>query len=320
MSMKDVKRALSEILKLASHTIGSLSILDLDEFSFRPLELKKILDSLSRLRELEMSGVDKKYQNVLVDSLPHLHTLTLTFLEDETDATPFLKASQNDLQAVTLYNGTLKGATMSFPTVHTLRICPKKLPGDVDAYTRIFPNVQHVTFDFPRDYAGLAPEFHRGVPNYHFGMRWPDLYIQQWYDRFRSRPQRKPDAWPNLQTLRAAGHDADKLNWAGLTCRVARLEMCCSHMLYQQLEGILNELRPPSVVFHPSSFDGVYKCPPFLWTQLAALQGAPFVTRLTVVICRWVLPYTSHPSPRVAWLVRRALRDALFSARLAIAW
>ena len=141
MSMKDVKRALPDIFKLAAHNLESLSIPDLDVFSFRPIEFKKTLDSLPCLRELELSGVHKKYENTLTDTLPHLHTLTIAFYDDDTDASPFLRSphSTPSLQALTLYNGTLKDTSLSFPTVHTLRVCPVKFPGDVDAYTRIFP-------------------------------------------------------------------------------------------------------------------------------------------------------------------------------------
>ncbi|KAI1781609.1 hypothetical protein LXA43DRAFT_670004, partial [Ganoderma leucocontextum] len=191
MSMKDVKQALSGILKLAAHTLESLSILDLDEFSFRPLELKKMLDSLPHLRELEMSGIDKKYQNVLVDVLPHLRTLTLAFLEDETNASPFFKGvPQSDLQAVTLHNGTFKDVTMSFPTVHTLRACPAKFPSDVDAYARIFPNVRDVTLDFPREYGRVDPEFRKHMQTFHPAIEWPNPHVQEWRNRLLSRPQR----------------------------------------------------------------------------------------------------------------------------------
>ncbi len=287
MSMKDVNRAVSGILKLTTSNLESLSILDLDAFSFRPVELKKMLDSLLRLRELEMSGIDQKYKNALVDTLPHLRKLTLAFLEDETDASPFLKAPRSDLQAVTLYNGTLKDATMSFPTVHTLRACPAKLPSDVDAYTRIFPNVRDVALDFPRDYVRMDAEFRKSMRSYQPGMAWSDPHVQEWRARLLSRPQMAADAWPHLQSLRTTGYGGWNLGWAGLTRQVARVEMSCWQWqwMHQQLAGVLNELRPRCVVFHPTSFDWPYTSRMFRWPQLVALQDAPFVTRLALVFC-----------------------------------
>ncbi|KAM5541863.1 hypothetical protein V8D89_004592 [Ganoderma adspersum] len=303
MSMKDVKRTLPDIFKLAAHNLESLSIPDLDVFSFRPLELKGMLDSLPCLRVLEMSGLHKKYENSLTDTLPHLRALTIAFYEDDTDASPFLRAPHGtpSLQALTLYNGTLKDAALSFPTVHTLRVCPAKFPGDVDACTRIFPNVRHVTIDFPHDYGRIEPAFRKNMRLYHPGMAWSDPHVQEWRARFLARPQREPDAWPHLQSLRATGHDAWNLGWAGLAPArggIARLEMSCSAWEWKQqvagatsqqlLAGVLNELRPRTVVFHPSAFETPYSRRIFRWPQLLALQDAPGVTRLALVFCKMV--------------------------------
>ncbi len=315
MSMKDVKRALSDILNLVAHSLESLSILDLDAFSFRPLELKKMFGSLPHLRELEMSGIDKKYQDALaVDALTQLRTLTLAFLEDETDASPFLKAPHSDLQAVTLYNGTFGDASASLPTVHTLRACPAKLPGDVDAYTHIFPNVRHVILDFPRDHVRMDVEFQKRMRSCHPYIEWPSPYVQSWPGRadFLRRRQKKADAWPHLQSLRAVGHGAVKLSWAGLTCQVARVEVSCSQLLNQQLANVLNELHPRCVCFHPSSFHGPWMDRSFEWGQLLALQDAPFVTGLAIVLCRETMGYVCQ----AVWLVRRAAQRWPISAGL----
>ena len=302
MSMKDVQRALPDIFKLAAHNLESLSIPDLDVFSFRPIEFKKTLDSLPCLRELELSGVHKKYENTLTDTLPHLHTLTIAFYDDDTDASPFLRSphSTPSLQALTLYNGTLKDTALSFPTVHTLRVCPVKFPGDVDAYTHIFPNVRHVTIDFPRDYGRMEPAFRKDMRFYRPGMAWSDPQVQAWRSRFLARAQRMPDAWPHLQSIRATGHDASRLGWAGLAPAhgLARLEMSCSGWEWRQqvagatsqqlLAGTLNELRPRCVVFHPSAFETPFSRRIFRWPQLLALQDAPGVTRLALVFCKMV--------------------------------
>ena len=307
MSMRDVKRALSDIFKLAAHSLESLSILDLNALSFRPFELKKILDSLPGIRELKLSGVDKKHQNALVDTLPHLHALTLAFVEDETNATPFLKAPKSDLQTVTLCNGTFEDASISLPTVHTLRACPLEFPSEVDAYTRIFPNVHDVTLDFPRDYGHMDADFRRRMRSYNLSTDWATPYAQSWRDEFLNRPKKKHDAWPHLQSLRAAGDDAAKLSWAGLTCQVARVETGCWRLWKEQLARMLNELRPRAVVFHPGSFHGPWKGELTGLGQLLALQDAPFVTRLAVVLCRGI---TDHVRQAV-WLVRWALQNVV---------
>ncbi|PIL28256.1 hypothetical protein GSI_09668 [Ganoderma sinense ZZ0214-1] len=308
MSMKDVKRALPDLFKLASHSLESLTILDLDVFSFRPPELKAMLDSLPRLRELEMSGVQKKYQNALTDTLPHLCTLILAFYDDDTDTRPFLWTPHGapNLQTLTLYNGTLpakEDTSLTFPAVHTLRVCPRLFPDDVDACTRIFPNVRHATLDFPEGYGALSPAFRMDMRTYRPGMAWPDPSVQAWRASFLVRVQtaehRGPDAWPHLQSVRAAGRDAWNLGWAGLARGVARLEMACGQWSWREqapgapggqrtLAGVLGELRPGCVVFHPSAFDSPYTRRVFRWPQLLALQDAPGVRRLAMVFCEMV--------------------------------
>lgn len=75
----------------------------------------------------------------------------------------------------------------------------------------------------------------------------------------------------------------------------------------QELAGVLKELRPRCVVLHPTSFDWPYKKlnandRAFRWPQLLALQDAPFVTRLTDILCRPVGEgFVSQPQ----WVVRR---------------
>ncbi|PIL28251.1 hypothetical protein GSI_09663 [Ganoderma sinense ZZ0214-1] len=302
ISMRDVKQAILGIFKLASTNLESLSVLDVDAFSFRPMELKKLLSSLPNLRELELSGLDKKHQTALADTLPHLRTLTLSFLEHETNALPFLKCPHTALQELTLRNGTFNlkddSQTLSLPTVHTLRAAPATLPSDVDAYTLVFPNVQHLTLDFPRDYCRMDAEFCKRMPRCHPDIEWPSPHTGDqtsgWRAAFLQRPSKKADAWPHLETLRAAGYGAGRLSWAGLTCRVPRLEVCSSRLLNAQLGEVLGELRPRCVVFHPRSFDGPWKGQPCGWGLLLALQGAPFVTRLVVVVCGRVREYVSQ--------------------------
>ena len=301
ISMRDVKQGLLGILKLAARNLESLSILDLDAFSFRPLELKKVLDSLPNLRELEISGVDKKNQNPLAGTLRHLRTLTLSFLEDETNASPFFKVPQSSLEELTLRNGTFKDTSISLPTVHTLRACPMMFPSDVDAYTRIFPNVRDVILDFPRDYARMDPEFRKRIPSCHPAIEWPSPHNEPWRAAFLHRAQKKADAWPHIQSLRAVGHGAGKLSWAGLTCQVPRVEVCSLRFLNDPLEGALSELRPRCVVFHPGSFHGPWKDQPWGWGQLRGFQAAPFATRLVVVVCQSIRDYVHQE----VWLVRR---------------
>ena len=60
-SKQDIEGALSTVL-LAAPNLGSLSILDLKVLSFRPETLKKVFQSLSRLRELEITVIQKKYE------------------------------------------------------------------------------------------------------------------------------------------------------------------------------------------------------------------------------------------------------------------
>ncbi|KAI1794958.1 hypothetical protein LXA43DRAFT_95821 [Ganoderma leucocontextum] len=302
MSLKDVKRALSTIL-LAASNLESLSILDLDTFSFPPQELKTILDLLPRLRELEMSGIQKKYQGVLVDVLPRLRTLGLDFLE-ESHPNVFLKAHQINLQEVTLYNATLKGVSLSLPSVQTLRACPANFPSDIDALTRIFPNVKDLTIDFPRNVARLDPEYRKDVRRYHVGvasLAWTDPYVKSWRDRLLGRPQRKADAWPHIQSLRAAGVGMEKIGWLGLTCQVPRMEVCSWHMAQTQLAGMLRELRPSCLVFHPGTFHGHWVNRSYGWGLLFALQVASSVTRLAIVLCKETMGFVSRD---VRWLVR----------------
>ncbi|KAM5541864.1 hypothetical protein V8D89_004593 [Ganoderma adspersum] len=294
ISVRDVKQAISGIFKLAAHNLESLSILDLDAFSFRPLELKNVLESLPNVRELEMSSVDKRYQNALADTLQHLRSLTLSFLEDETNASPFLKVPQSSLEELTLRNGTFNDTSISLPTVHTLRACPRKFPSDVDAYIRIFPNLQAVTLDFPREYARMDAEFRKRIPSCHPAIEWPSPHNEPWREAFLHRAQKKTDAWPHLQSLRAVGHGAGKLSWAGLTCQVPRVEVCSLRFLNEPLERVLSELRPRCVVFHPGSFHGPWKDQPWGWGLLRVLQAAPFATRLVVVVCRSIRDYVSQ--------------------------
>ncbi|PIL28226.1 hypothetical protein GSI_09638 [Ganoderma sinense ZZ0214-1] len=272
MSIKDVKGALPDLFKLASHSIQSLTILDLDVFSFRPPELKAMLDSLPRLRELEMSRVEKRYQNTLTDTLPHLHALTLGFCSNDTDTDPFLRAPHRapNLQTLTLYNGILpvtEDAALSFPAVHTLRVCPRQLPCDVDACMRLFPNVRHATLDFPEGYGALAPAFRKDMRPGRPLRAWSNpSAVQARRARFLARVQeaRGTGAWPHLQSVRAAGYDAWNIDRAGLVPQkgLARLEVACGQWTWQgetrgqrMFVSVLNELRPRCVVFHPSTFD-----------------------------------------------------------------
>ncbi|KAI1789419.1 hypothetical protein LXA43DRAFT_579094 [Ganoderma leucocontextum] len=192
-SISDVKRALSAIL-LAARNLKSLSILDLNVFVFRPDELKTLLDSLPRLCDLEMSGIEKKYEGVLVGVLPRLRTLGLEFLE-KSNASAFLKVEtpQRDLQEVTLYNASFKNpyAPLSFPSVHTLRVCPARFPSDVDTLTRLFPNVVDLTFDFHPEYGHLDTKYLKDVRRYRPTMPWTDPLVKKWRDLLLSRPEKE---------------------------------------------------------------------------------------------------------------------------------
>ncbi len=305
MSLKDVKRALSTIL-LAASNLGSLSILDLDAFSFPPRELKTILDSLPHLRELEMSGIQKKYEGILVDVLPHLRTLSLDFLQDS-DASAFLKSHQSDsLQEMVLYNALFKDTSMSFPAVHTLRACPAKFPSDIDALTHIFPNIKDVVFDF-HDRGSLDTKYRKGLHGHlrYFGMGWADptdTSVQEVRGRLLTRPQKKADAWPHVQSLRAVGMGIGNLVWLGMTCEVQRLEVASWRMKATQLACVLNELRVRCLVLYPGMNHVRSNNQPVNgWGLLLALRSAPTVTRLAVVLCRASLCCFS----RAAWLVRR---------------
>ena len=308
MSLKDVKRALTTIL-LAASNLRSLSILDLDAFSFQPRELKTILGSLARLQELEMSGIQTKYGGVLVDVLPRLSTLDLDFLE-ECNASAFLKCHPTDnLQEVVLHNATFKDTSTSFPAVHTLRTCPTAFPSDIDALTRIFPNVKDVFLEFSRDCGSLDAEYQhlkglRGHLRY-FGMGWTDpahASVQEVRARLLTRLQRKADAWPHIQSLRAVGMGCGNLVWLGLTCEVPRLEVSSWRMKTTQLVSVLNEMRVHCLVLHPGTHHGLSDNQPATgWDLLLALRSAPTVTQLAVVLCRASLYYFSAP----AWMVRR---------------
>ena len=306
MSLKDVKRALSAIL-LAANNLESLTILDLNTFSFPPKELKVLLDSLPRLQELEMSGIQKKYEGILVNVLPRLHTLGLDFLE-ESDPTMFFKTHKCELRKVTLYGAVLKDVPLSFPSVQTLRACPTSFPSDADAPTRIFPNIKDLTLDFLRNCGRLDPQFRKDLPRYHLGIAsqaWTDGYAAGgWRDRLLARPQRKADAWPHLQSLRAAGVEMERMGWLGLTCQVPRFEVCSWHanMEYTQLLGMLKELRPSCLVFHPGAVHMRWGNKLHGWIVLFALQFAPYVTRLTVVLCERAMAVILE---NTEWLVRR---------------
>ena len=52
------------------------------------------------------------------------------------------------------------------------------LPGDIDAYMPIFPNVREVTLNFPRGYASLDPKFQKGVRKYYSGREWSSPYVR----------------------------------------------------------------------------------------------------------------------------------------------
>lgn len=310
LSLKDVKRTLSTVL-LAANNLESLTILDMEAFSFSYKEVKTILDSLPHLRELEMSGVQKKYQGVLTDVLPRLRTLDLDFLE-ESDASAFLKSRKSDsLQEVVLNNAVFKDTTITFPTVHTLRACPTNFPRDIDALTRIFPNVKDVVFDFPRNYGSLDPEYLKGIGGQtrghmrYYGIEWSDpttAAVQAVRARLLTRPQRTPDTWPHIQSVRAAGAACGKLLWAGLTCEVPRVEVSSWRMKTSQLACVLNELRTRCLVLYPSMHHGFSNSTPEGgWGLLLALRHAPNVTRLTVVLCRPSLRYFSNAN----WLVSR---------------
>ena len=309
MSLKDVKRALSTILQSASN-LQSLSILDLNAFLFPPKELKAILDSLPRLRELEMSGIQKKYEGILVDVLPRLRTLGLDFL-GESGACVFLKSRQSDsLQEVVLYNAVFnKDTSLSFPTVHTLRVCPTRLPSDIDALTYIFPDVRDLVLVLPRNYGHLDPQYRKNLRRHHFGVAsqpWSDAYEKSWRDRLLARPTRKADAWPHIQSLRIAGVGEDKLGWLGLTCHVPRVEVCSWRVEHTQLAGMLKEQRPRCLVFHPGTFHGpsvwIRRRRTYGWNLLCALQLAPSITRVAIVLCKEAMDLVSkYPD----WLVRQ---------------
>ncbi|KAM5539458.1 hypothetical protein V8D89_006910 [Ganoderma adspersum] len=305
MSLKDVKRALSAILQSAS-SLQSLSILDLNAFSFPPKELKTILDSLPRLQELEMSGIQKKYEGILVDVLPRLRTLGLDFLE-ESDANTFLTSRQSDsLQEVVLYNAVfnnLKNMAISLPAVHTLRACPANLPSDVDALTHMFPNVKDLVLDFPRNYSRLDPEYRKNIRRHHLGVpsqSWSDAYEKSCRDRLLARPKRKADAWPHIQSLRIAGVGTNKLGWLGLTCHVPRVEVCSWRVEHTQLAGMLKEQRPRCLLFHPGTLHGLWGPRSYGWSLLFALQFASSVTRLAVVLCKETMDSISR---QTQWLV-----------------
>ncbi|KAM5539461.1 hypothetical protein V8D89_006913 [Ganoderma adspersum] len=300
LSLKDVKRALSTILPVASN-LKSLTVLDMEAFSFSYKELKTILDSLPHLRELEMSGIQKKHQGVLADVLPRLRTLDLDFLE-ESDASAFLKSRKIDsLQDVVLNNAVFKDTTITFPTVHTLRACPANFPRDIDALTRVFPNVRDVVFDFPRDYGSLDPEYLKGMGGQtrghmrYFGIEWSDpttTAVQAVRARLLTRPKK---TWPHIQSLRAAGTGCGMLLWVGLTCEVPRVEVCSWRMKTSQLACVLNELRARCLVLHRGTHHGFStSTPEGGWGLLLALRHAPTVTRLAVVLCRPSLRYFSN--------------------------
>ncbi|KAI1789422.1 hypothetical protein LXA43DRAFT_579251 [Ganoderma leucocontextum] len=223
MSINDARRALSTVL-LAARNLESLAIPDLNVISFRPASLKKVLNSLPRLRELEMSAVPKKYEGVLENALPRLRTLVLEFL-DGCNASAFLErayeAPRSELQEVALYGATFKKeAFMSFPAVHTLRACPAKFPSDVDALTRMFPNVEDLTLDSLHDYRGGVDSEYWTDVLWHADKPWGDPVAKTCRRRLLSRPQKKIDAWPHIQSLRVTGPGIRRIPWAGLTCRV----------------------------------------------------------------------------------------------------
>ncbi len=199
MSLSDVQRALSTSLHSASN-LELLYLLDLNTFAFPPKELKAILASLPRLRELELSGIQKKHEGILVDVLPQLRILGLDFLED-VDLNIFLKAPRCDLQEVIFYSVKLKNVSLSFPSVQTLRAWPTNFPSDVDALTRIFSNVKDLDLTFRQEYGCLDPEYQQDVCTRYGGvtlLAWTDSFVKSWRDRLLARPERKPDAWPHI--------------------------------------------------------------------------------------------------------------------------
>ena len=329
LSLKDVKRALSTILSAASN-LESLTILDMEAFSFSYKEIKTILDSLPQLRELEMSGVQKKHQGILADVLLRLRTLDLDFLE-ESDASAFLKSRQRDgLQEVVLNNAVFKDTTITFPSVHTLRACPTNFPRDVDALTRIFPNVKDVVFDFPRGYGSLDPEYRKGMGGQmhgYFGIEWSDpaaVAVQAVRARLLARSQKTADAWPHIQSLRAAGTGCGKLLWVGLTCEVPRVEVCSWRMKTSQLACVLNEVRARCLVLHSGTHHGfTTNTPEGGWGLLLALRHTPNVTRLAVVLCRPSLRYFSNPdwlvSGMIVWQACRSTIDRISTVALSLA-
>ena len=225
MSSKDVKRTLSTIL-LAASNLKYLFIRDLNMFHFRPRELKTLLDSLPCLQLLEMQGVQNKYEGVLVDVIPRLRSLGLDVLED-CDLNVFLKTREcSSLHDMMLYGRTfnLQDVSLSFPSVRTLYASPANLPSDIDALTRIFPNITHLTLLFPPQLhpPGLrVPEGPARVPP---GRRLVARMVQRLHlDQLACPPARAPRtqgrrvAAPAEPPRHGDGDGADGMAWPGVS-------------------------------------------------------------------------------------------------------
>ncbi|PIL27803.1 hypothetical protein GSI_10957 [Ganoderma sinense ZZ0214-1] len=288
-SIKNIGHAVSTVL-LAAHDLEYLSILDLNVFSFPPAMLKEVLSSLPHLRELEMSAVQKIHENALEKLLPRLRKLGLRF-QDGCNASTFLQLDSAAPQAlelaeVVLYNATFQTASPSFPAVCTLRVSPVMVPSDIDALTRLFPNVEDVVFDFHHTYVDSG-----------YGGRdqsWTDPSAKTWRDRLLSRPQKKADAWPHIKSLRITGQGVQNVVWAGLTCQVPRLEVGCQILKVQGLVGVLGELCSDCVVFRPGVFHAPWRMQSVGWDLLRAIESARCVTRLAIVLCRGVVDPVRH--------------------------
>ena len=309
-SKQDIEGALSTVL-LATPNLGSLSILDLKVLSFRPETLKKVFQSLSRLRELEITVIQKKYEGegVLEDVLPRLRRLSLTFDEPGIDANAFLRlppeAPQNKLREVTLDYGMFDPPSSSFPAVRTLRVSPFTLPSDIDALTDLFPNVEDVTLDFRTNYCLLDSDYSRRAQSLYLpDTPWTDPAAKTCRDHLLNRPERKADAWPHIQSLRITGLSINDVAWVGLACQVPRLEVCCRLLNVQPLAGILRELRTSCAVFHPGVFHAPGKTRSGGWGMLRALETAPCVTRLAIILCQGWKNCVWHA---LQWSVRRVL-------------
>ncbi len=116
--------------------------------------------------------------------------------------------------------------------------------------------------------------------------------------------------------LESSGHGdgVEKLGWLGLPCQVPRLEVCSWGLEPCLFAGMLMEMRPRCLVFHPGAVDNpcVSLGSTAGWILLSALPFAPSVTQLTIILCKESMGQVSRST---WWLVRR-LRGVSSSAVL----